>query len=62
MWHERALCYVNLNQPELAVADLRQAFARGYQDLEGIKKDDRFTQLRNRDDFKKLLEEVEAKK
>jgi eukaryotic-like serine/threonine-protein kinase len=62
VWHARAVAYVKLNQPELAVADLRQAFAKGYKDLEGVKKDDRFAPLRMRDDFKKLLAELERKK
>jgi hypothetical protein len=41
------------------VADLRQAFANGYKDLQAIKKDDRFAPLRPREDFKKLLAEME---
>jgi tetratricopeptide (TPR) repeat protein len=53
--HLSAVAHVKLNQPELAVADLRQAFAKGYKDLEGVKKDERFAPLRNREDFKKLL-------
>jgi hypothetical protein len=52
---------VKLNQPEQAVADLRQAFAKGFRDLEGVKKDERFAPVRNRADFKKLLAELEAK-
>jgi tetratricopeptide (TPR) repeat protein len=62
VWHDRAVAYTKLNQPEKAVADLRQAFAKGYKDLEGVKKDERFAPLRNREDFKKLLTELEAKK
>jgi len=59
--HGRAVAHVKLNQPEQAMADLRQAFAKGFKDLEGVKKDDRFDPLRNRADFKKLLAELEAK-
>jgi serine/threonine protein kinase/tetratricopeptide (TPR) repeat protein len=54
----RAVAYVKLNQPEQAVADLRQAFAKGYKDLQAIKKDDRFAPLRAREDFKKLLADM----
>jgi serine/threonine protein kinase len=58
--HSRAVAYVKLNQPERAVADLRQAFAKGYKDLQGIKKDESFAALRAREDFQKLLAELEA--
>jgi tetratricopeptide (TPR) repeat protein len=61
-WHARAVAYVKLNKHELAVADLRQAFDKGYKDLEGVKKDELFAPLRDREDFKKLLAEVEGKK
>ena len=44
------------------MADLRQAFAKGFKDLEGVKKDELFAPLRVREDFKKLLAEVEGKK
>jgi tetratricopeptide (TPR) repeat protein len=60
--HLRAVAHVKLKQPEKAVADLRQAFAKGYKDLEGVKKDERFAPLRNREDFKKVLAELEAEK
>src|SRR5262249_13205669 len=59
--YSRAVAYVKLNRPELAIADLRQAVTTGYPDLQGIKKDDRLAPLRAREDFKKLLAEVEPK-
>jgi serine/threonine protein kinase/Tfp pilus assembly protein PilF len=61
-YHFRAVAHVKLNQPEKAVSDLRQAFARGYTDLEGVKNDDRFARLRTREDYKQLVAETEAKK
>src|SRR5262249_17101308 len=61
-FRSRAVAYVKLNRPELAVADLRQAFSKGFKDLEGLRKDDAFAPLRDRDDFKKLLAEQDAKK
>jgi tetratricopeptide (TPR) repeat protein len=61
-FHFRAVAYVKLNQPEKAVADLRQAFAKGFKDRDGVKQDDRLAPLRDREDFKKLLAELEARK
>jgi hypothetical protein len=55
----RAVGYVKLNQPERAVDDLRQAIAKGYKNLQGMKEDDRFASLRTREGFKKLLAEAE---
>src|SRR5262249_4007674 len=60
-FHFRAVAYVKLNRPELAIADLRQAVAKGYKNLEGIKSDDSFAPLRNREDYKELLAEIDAK-
>jgi hypothetical protein len=45
-----------------AVALLQQAVAKGYNDAEHMKKDDDLKSLRERDDFKKLLAELEASK
>jgi eukaryotic-like serine/threonine-protein kinase len=45
-----------------AIALLRHAVDRGYKDLDYLKKTDEFKSVRDRDDFKKLLAEVEAKK
>jgi tetratricopeptide (TPR) repeat protein len=47
---------------ERAIALLRQAVAKGWKDAEHTKKDDGLKALRERDDFKKLLAELEAKK
>jgi hypothetical protein len=44
-----------------AVALLRQAVAEGFNSVEHIKRDDDLTALRQRDDFKKLLAELEKK-
>jgi eukaryotic-like serine/threonine-protein kinase len=44
-----------------AVELLRQAVARGYKDIEHLKKDDGLRALREREDFKKLLESPERK-
>jgi serine/threonine protein kinase/Flp pilus assembly protein TadD len=44
-----------------AIALLRQAVAKGYKDADHMKKDDDLKALRERDDFKKLVEELEKK-
>jgi tetratricopeptide (TPR) repeat protein len=45
-----------------AVALLRQAIAKGYKDAEHVKTDDDLKALREREDFKKLVAELEAAK
>ena len=44
-----------------AVDLLRQVVAKGYQDVEHLKRDSDLDGLRQRDDFKKLLRELEGK-
>jgi hypothetical protein len=41
---------------------LRQAIAKGHKDIEHLKKDDDLKALREREDYKKLLNELEEKK
>jgi tetratricopeptide (TPR) repeat protein len=48
-------------QAGLAMECLKRAVAAGYKDLAQIKKDTDLDALRGRDDFKKLLAELEAK-
>jgi hypothetical protein len=45
-----------------AMAMLRAAVAKGYKDIEHLKKDDDLKPLREREDFKKLVTELEAKR
>jgi serine/threonine-protein kinase len=45
-----------------AVELLRQAVAKGYKDVEHLKKDPDLDSLRGRDDFKQLLKDLEAKR
>jgi hypothetical protein len=44
---------------ERAVALLRQAVAKGFRDANGMKNDDDLKPLRPRDDFQKLLREMQ---
>jgi eukaryotic-like serine/threonine-protein kinase len=50
------------SEADLAMQTLREAVAHGYQDAANIHKDDDLDSLRSRDDFKKLVAELDAKK
>jgi len=56
----RALAYAQLNQPEKAIADLRQAIAKGLKDAEQLKNEPKLEPLRANEEFKKLLAAMEA--
>ena len=58
-WHLRALANAQLDQPDKAIADLRQAIAKGFHNVESIRNDPRLAPLRTREDFGKLLKELE---
>jgi eukaryotic-like serine/threonine-protein kinase len=60
-WYLRAFAFAQLKQPDKALADLRQAVAKGFNNAEQLKTDSRFASLRSREDFGKLLEELERK-
>jgi tetratricopeptide (TPR) repeat protein len=61
-WRERAKVYVSLNLPEKAIADLRQAIAKGLPDAQQVLKyDGTWEPLRSHADFKKLLAELEQR-
>jgi tetratricopeptide (TPR) repeat protein len=47
---------------DASMAMLRDAVAKGYKDIEHLKKDDDLKPLRNREDYKKLLKELETGK
>ena len=50
------------HQPEQAVADFRQAIAHGFKAVEWLKTDPNLNPLRDRQDFRMLLESLEQKK
>ena len=60
-WYLRAFAFAQLKQPDKAIADLRKAIANGFNNAEQLKNDPRFAPLRNREDFGKLVEELERK-
>jgi Tfp pilus assembly protein PilF len=60
-WYLRAVAFSQLNQPDKALADLRQPIAKGFNNAEQQKNDQNFAPLRTREDFGKLLEELERK-
>ena len=58
----RGLAYAQLNQPDTALADLRQAIAKGYSDVEQMKNEPNLDPLRANDEFTKLLAAMEAER
>ncbi len=58
-WYWRAVAFAQLGQLDSAMADLRQAAAKGFHPLEHIKNDPSLEPLRKREDFGKLLKELE---
>jgi WD40 repeat protein/Flp pilus assembly protein TadD len=61
-WYARGVALAQLNQPENAVADLRQAIVKGFNNVELMKTDSRLDPLRTRKDFGELLRELERKR
>jgi superkiller protein 3 len=57
----RAVAFAQLKQPDKALADLRQAIAKGFNNVEQLKNDPKLAPLRTREDFGKLLEELQGK-
>jgi serine/threonine protein kinase len=51
-----------VNHADLAMEWLQKAVAAGFRDMNTLKKDNDFDALRNREDFKKLIRELEARK
>ena len=50
----RGVAFAQLKQPDKALADLRQAIAKGFKPVEWLGSDPRLDPLRSNDDFKKL--------
>ena len=51
-----------MNQPNEALSDLRQAIANGFNDIEHLKNESLLDPIRSHADFKKLLAQLEGKK
>src|SRR5688500_2932702 len=58
-WHQRARVHAQMRRANEALADLRQAIAKGFKGAERIKSDGMLEPLRASDDFKRLLTELE---
>jgi WD40 repeat protein len=58
----RAVALAQMNEPAKALADLRQAIALGFNNVEQMKNDPKFDPLRTREDFGELLRALDAKK
>jgi tetratricopeptide (TPR) repeat protein len=61
-WLARGQAWAESGQPEKAVADLRQAVARGFRDLDQLQTDAAWQSLASRDDFQELVREIAANK
>jgi tetratricopeptide (TPR) repeat protein len=61
-WLARGQAWAECGQPEKAVADLRQAVARGFRDLDQLQTDAAWQSLASRDDFQELVREIAANK
>ncbi len=57
----RGVAHAHLKEPEKAIDDLRQAIDKGFRDFQSMRTASAFEPLRSREDFKKLLAEVEVK-
>jgi serine/threonine protein kinase/Flp pilus assembly protein TadD len=62
VWLSKAAAHAQLNQPDKAMTDLRQAVGKGLRDVKQLKNRSDWDGLRSREDFKKLVAELEAKK
>jgi serine/threonine protein kinase/Flp pilus assembly protein TadD len=56
-WYYRGVALANLNKPAKAIADLRQALANGFVNVEKMKSDPQLGPLHDREDFAELLKE-----
>jgi serine/threonine protein kinase/Flp pilus assembly protein TadD len=60
-WYWRGVAYANLKEPDKAMADLRQAIVKGFRDIAHMKYEPAFEPLRTREDFGKMLEQLQGK-
>jgi superkiller protein 3 len=60
-WYLRAVAFAQLKQPDKALTDLRQAIAKGFNNVEQLKNDPQLAPLRTREGFGKLVEELQGK-
>jgi tetratricopeptide (TPR) repeat protein len=58
-WYWRAVAFAQLGQLDNAMADLQQARLKGLKNLIAMKSDPRFAPLAAREDFSKLVEQLE---
>jgi tetratricopeptide (TPR) repeat protein len=61
VWVGKAVALTQIKQPDRAVAALREAIAKGFRDGEELQGREDLAPLRERDDFKQLLDELKAK-
>jgi tetratricopeptide (TPR) repeat protein len=61
VWLSKAAAHARLDQPDQAIAELKQAVAKGFRDVQQLRSREDLAALRAREDFKKLLSELEEK-
>ena len=61
VWVSKGAALARLNQPDKAIAELRQAIAKGFRNAKQLRNHEDLAALRERDDFKTLLADLEAK-
>jgi tetratricopeptide (TPR) repeat protein len=62
IWVGKAAALAQLNRPDEAVSALEDAIAKGYRNSKELQEREDLAPLRQRDDFKQLLEELKANK
>jgi eukaryotic-like serine/threonine-protein kinase len=62
VWLAKAAAHARLDQPDQAIAELKQAIAKGFQNAQQLRRDDDLAALREREDFQKLISNLEAEK
>jgi serine/threonine protein kinase/predicted Zn-dependent protease len=62
VWVDKAGTHAQLKQPDKAVEALRIAITKGFRGIKELQEREDLAPLRERDDFKKLLEELKTKK
>jgi serine/threonine protein kinase/regulator of sirC expression with transglutaminase-like and TPR domain len=61
VWVSKAAALIQLDQPDQAIAELKQAIAKGFRDVKQLQHRENLAGLREREDFKKLVAELEVK-
>jgi eukaryotic-like serine/threonine-protein kinase len=61
VWISKAAAHAQLDQPDQAIAELKQAITKGFRNPQQLRNCEDLAALREREDFQKLLTDLEAK-